>query len=78
MACKMVSDDEVWLAPLVAGRGKFQTDFLHSTDGGKSFTSVQSLENCFSTYVDSDPSATLVASTCLNAAGTSTTVAFYQ
>lgn len=78
MACKMVSEDDVWIAPLQAGRGKFQADFLHSTDGGKSFTNAQSLENCFSTFVDSDPSGALVASTCLNAAGTSTTVAFYQ
>lgn len=78
MAAKMVSDTEVWIAPLQAGRGKFQADFLHSTDGGKTFTLAQSLENCFSTDVESDPSGALVASTCLNAAGTSSTVAFYQ
>lgn len=78
MACKMVSDTEVWIAPLEAGRGKFQTDFLHSTDGGKTYTSAQSLTNCYSTDVEADPSGALVASTCLNAAGTSSTVAFYQ
>jgi photosystem II stability/assembly factor-like uncharacterized protein len=78
MACKMVNENEVWLAPLKTGRGVFETDFLYSSDGGQTFEVNQVLSNCYSTYLDADSSGQLTLSTCLNAAGTQSTVAWYQ
>lgn len=77
MAVSFASDKEVWIAPAQQVGRQLATNFMYSADAGQTWTSKQTLDNCFALEVDFSKTDGSGATACLNSAGTAGAVAMY-
>ncbi len=73
---KFTSANEVWIAPTVKTKRAMTADFMKSTDGGKTFTLVQSLDNCMGVDIDFADGVGFAA--CISSSGGSASIAMYM
>lgn len=76
MSVRFVSETEVWIAPTKKSGRTLSAEFMKSTDGGKTFTLVQSLDNCMAADMDFADGAGFAA--CLSSSGSAGFVALYK
>ncbi len=76
MSVQFTSANEVWIAPTKKSGRTLAAQFLKSTDGGKTFNLVQSLDNCMAADMDFADGVGFAA--CLSSSGSSGSVAIYK
>lgn len=76
MTVKFTSASEVWIVPTKKTGRTLAAQFMKSTDGGKTFSLVQSLDNCMAADVDFADGVGYAA--CLSSSGSSGSVAMYK
>lgn len=76
-AVSFVSGSTAWIAPTKKNGRTLTGDFYKTTDGGKTFTLIQSVDNCYSIDVDFSSDGSGYAA-CLSSSGSSGSVAEYK
>lgn len=74
-----VDDNEGWLGATAKNRGLLQAQFFHTTDGGKTYTVEQQLDDCYIMDIDfaTNTGSTVGYASCIGSSGATSSMAMY-